>query len=666
MSRNTLHIAMLALFCLAFQTQSLYAQKKGKSKGKAGASVKGALDPLTRDKADRLFFDGITATVKNDLEGAIVAFKSCIEINPQNDAAMYELSRLYLEKKDQEQALIYIEKAAQLDQDLQAALKDGSIGAEEHKAIQGDGASVTKQAKRLQLLKDIKQNNAEIEKFEKEYKANPENILFVGLLNKRYDKRAEHEKQQAILFAPSKEAKKAAQETPAAEAKQASYPSLQQPAQPAAPPLHKKDQARITSAQANVEQAQADHDAKQKALAAAQKKVKELDAEKRAKRDLSDSNGTKLLQKYIAAEKEAFRLQGPAKQAAAKLKHVSTELENTKKLPDLIDKAVKDGAITPEQAKAHRKSAAPADKIISRLEMAQTIKATDNDIAGYKATIANKNNAKPDDVARAERLLKIAQQKQISNKNTLKIRNELTPEEIAAQKPVDKKPAQPSAPTAHQSTTTPEQQKDTSRITTAEAKLKQAEAENASKQSQKANAQAMLASHQDSLNNPENPLYAVYRNADGSLTPKGKQVENQIKPLKDKLAAIDLAQQQVVQSQREVESAKALPSLINQAIAQGVITKKQSAAFRDSVAPADRIFDRLNIEIKIRETDQHIAHLKKQAQSKDKDLAAQAKKVLAEAQEQQTANKAKRKKLSALTHEEQAQYDQELKDQFGL
>ncbi len=115
MSRNTLHIAMLALFCLAFQTQSLYAQKKGKSKGKAGASVKGALDPLTRDKADRLFFDGITATVKNDLEGAIVAFKSCIEINPQNDAAMYELSRLYLEKKDQEQALIYIEKAAQLD-----------------------------------------------------------------------------------------------------------------------------------------------------------------------------------------------------------------------------------------------------------------------------------------------------------------------------------------------------------------------------------------------------------------------------------------------------------------------------------------------------------------------------------------------------------------------
>ncbi|QQR49127.1 hypothetical protein IPF37_06290 [bacterium] len=557
-------------------------------------------------------------------------------------------------------------KAAQLDQDLQAALKDGAIGAEEHKAIQGDGASVTKQAKRLQLLKDIKQNNAEIEKFEKEYKANPDNILFVGLLNKRYDKRAEHEKQQAILFAPSKEAKKAAQETPAAEAKQASYPSLQQPAQPAAPPLHKKDQARITSAQAIVEQAQADHDAKQKALAAAQKKVEELDAQKRTKRDLSDSAGTKLLQKYIAAEKEAFKLQGPAKQAAAKLKHANTELDNTKKLPDLIDKAVKDGAITPEQAKAHRKSTAPADKIISRLEMAQAIKKTDAEIAGYKATISNKNNARPEAVARAERLLKVAQQKQISNKNTLKIRHELTPEEIAAQKPADKKLIQPTAPTARPSITTPEQQKDTTRIAAAEAKLKQAETDNANKQSQKANAQAMLASHKEGLNDPENPLYAIYRNPDKSLTPEGKRVENQIKPLEAKLAAIEKAQQQVVQSQREVESAKALPSLIDQAIKDGVITKKQSAAFRDNVAPADRIFDRLNIEIKIKETNQQIANLKKEAQSKDKDLAAQAKSELAPAQTQQAVNKAERKRLSALTPEEQAKYDQELKDQLGL
>lgn len=114
--RISLYAALFALFVVAFApTPTLYAQKKGKSKGKAGTSTKTGLDPLSRDKSDRLFFDGIAATLKNNLDGAITAFKACLEINPKNDAAMYELSRIYLEKEDREQALSYIRQATQAD-----------------------------------------------------------------------------------------------------------------------------------------------------------------------------------------------------------------------------------------------------------------------------------------------------------------------------------------------------------------------------------------------------------------------------------------------------------------------------------------------------------------------------------------------------------------------
>lgn len=115
MFRTLLYTTIFAVLIAASTVSPLYAQKKGKQKGKSGTAVKGGLDPVARDKSDRLFFDGIAATLKNNLDGAISAFKSCLEINPQNDAAMYELSRIYLEKEDREQALSYIQQAAKSD-----------------------------------------------------------------------------------------------------------------------------------------------------------------------------------------------------------------------------------------------------------------------------------------------------------------------------------------------------------------------------------------------------------------------------------------------------------------------------------------------------------------------------------------------------------------------
>ena len=91
-----------------------YAQ----SKKKKGKKVKKTA-PLTNDKSkvevQQLFFEGVTAKLKDDMKAAQAAFMEVLKLDPKNDAALYELAKIYFDEQDREQSLNYAKQAATLD-----------------------------------------------------------------------------------------------------------------------------------------------------------------------------------------------------------------------------------------------------------------------------------------------------------------------------------------------------------------------------------------------------------------------------------------------------------------------------------------------------------------------------------------------------------------------
>lgn len=111
----------LLAICFAFGlllSHNIYAQKSVKQKkSKFGVGAqKGETTHRGNNVSEKLFFDGITALLKGNAEGALIAFKSCVSSNPQNDAAYYEMAKLYLDSQDLEQGAEAAKIAAQLDE----------------------------------------------------------------------------------------------------------------------------------------------------------------------------------------------------------------------------------------------------------------------------------------------------------------------------------------------------------------------------------------------------------------------------------------------------------------------------------------------------------------------------------------------------------------------
>ncbi|QQS30463.1 MAG: tetratricopeptide repeat protein [Sphingobacteriales bacterium] len=116
------HFYLLMLLSLAVigSSDTVFAQsKKNKDKKSKteGADNKSRLSEADQQKVQKLFFDGLTANIKGNTEGAVLAFKQCLMLDPNHDAAMFELARIYFESQDQEQTLLYAEKAAKTDPD---------------------------------------------------------------------------------------------------------------------------------------------------------------------------------------------------------------------------------------------------------------------------------------------------------------------------------------------------------------------------------------------------------------------------------------------------------------------------------------------------------------------------------------------------------------------
>ncbi len=109
---------MAAFFILGGSSETAQAQNK-KNKDKKGKTDKddnkNRLSEESQQRVQKLFFDGLSANIKGNTEGATQAFKQCLLLDPKHDAAMFELARIYYENQDQEQTLIFAEKAATTD-----------------------------------------------------------------------------------------------------------------------------------------------------------------------------------------------------------------------------------------------------------------------------------------------------------------------------------------------------------------------------------------------------------------------------------------------------------------------------------------------------------------------------------------------------------------------
>jgi len=92
-----------------------YAQKKSKRKSKKkGKNAVQQLSPEDDVRVQQLFFSGLTARIKGDIDGATTSFKEALKIHASNDAILHELAKIYYEQQDKEQALYYAEAAANL------------------------------------------------------------------------------------------------------------------------------------------------------------------------------------------------------------------------------------------------------------------------------------------------------------------------------------------------------------------------------------------------------------------------------------------------------------------------------------------------------------------------------------------------------------------------
>lgn len=74
-----------------------------------------ASKPITDVKQEQFFIEGCRRRINGDFNAAIAQFNEVLKINPQNDAAMYNLALVYFDKRDYNKALQYIEPVLKLN-----------------------------------------------------------------------------------------------------------------------------------------------------------------------------------------------------------------------------------------------------------------------------------------------------------------------------------------------------------------------------------------------------------------------------------------------------------------------------------------------------------------------------------------------------------------------
>lgn len=107
--QKTLLYSLLIVSLLA--SFSLQAQDRGRKRHKGEESN----TMIDKKRATEIFIEGTKARLLGDFEKAAGLFRQSLDIDPDNDAAMYELSQLYFAQNDFGSASALIEKAIDID-----------------------------------------------------------------------------------------------------------------------------------------------------------------------------------------------------------------------------------------------------------------------------------------------------------------------------------------------------------------------------------------------------------------------------------------------------------------------------------------------------------------------------------------------------------------------
>jgi tetratricopeptide (TPR) repeat protein len=146
------------------QTNPIYAQKKDK---KSSSKIK----PENEPKLKAEFIKGAVKLAQNYPDEALQAFEEVLKIAPGHTASLYNIAKIYAEKKDYARALPYAEKALKADPNniwyylLVAAIQD-------NQGLYGQAAQTLEKAiKKFYKELDLKMQLAEIFIKQKKYNA---------------------------------------------------------------------------------------------------------------------------------------------------------------------------------------------------------------------------------------------------------------------------------------------------------------------------------------------------------------------------------------------------------------------------------------------------------------------------------------------------------------
>lgn len=106
---------LLAVCTFCMTAHPAFAQSK-KKKDKKSKVTSAKMDEGQAMKAQQLFFEGMTAKLKDDMKSAKAAFTEVLKLDPKNDAAVYELAKIYFDAQDKQKSLEYAKQAAELDE----------------------------------------------------------------------------------------------------------------------------------------------------------------------------------------------------------------------------------------------------------------------------------------------------------------------------------------------------------------------------------------------------------------------------------------------------------------------------------------------------------------------------------------------------------------------
>lgn len=106
--KNNFLLFFLAFILLTYTIPyTAFAQKSKKEKAKKTKKI----SPKDEQRTQTMLFDALLAKTRSNTQKADTLLRDILKIDPNNDAALYELAKMSLDKKDNDNALLYIQGA---------------------------------------------------------------------------------------------------------------------------------------------------------------------------------------------------------------------------------------------------------------------------------------------------------------------------------------------------------------------------------------------------------------------------------------------------------------------------------------------------------------------------------------------------------------------------